>query len=157
LEKDKPPEVKNPMDQNETYKDLGEWFTALKGNKGKGQKGFTLGELIKIRRKKLDMNQRQLAKASGITPATISRLESGQVRELKSEALKRLADALNVTVDYLVGRNIDLDPRVIAQLDPNIEYILRVYEKLPFQKREELRDFVRFLEGQKENDYETTL
>lgn len=145
------------MKQNETYKDLGEWFTALKGNKEKGQKGLTLGGLIKIRRKKLDMNQRQLAKASGITPATISRLESGQVRELKSEALKRLADALNVTVDYLVGRNIDLDPRVIAQLDHNIEYILRVYEKLPFQKREELKDFVRFLEGQKDNDYETAL
>ena len=103
------------------------------------------------------MNKRQLAKASGITPATISRLESGQVRELKSEALKRLADALNVTVDYLVGRNIDLDPRVIAQLDHNIEYILRVYEKLPFQKREELKDFVRFLEGQKHNDSETAL
>ena len=136
------------MDQNETYKDLGEWFVALKSDKEKGPKGLTIGQLLKIQRKKLDMNQRQLAKASGVTPATISRLESGQVKELKSEALKRLAEALNVTVDFLVGRTVNLDLSEIVQLDPNIEYILRVYENLSFQKREELKNFVRFLEQQ---------
>ena len=139
---------KQIMDQNESYRDLREWFTALKGAKEKERKTFTIGELLKIQRKKLDMNQRQLAKASGITPATISRLESGQVKELKSEALKRLAEALNITVDYLVGRTTTLNPIDIAQLDPNIEYILRVYEQLSFKRKEELRNFVRFLEQQ---------
>jgi transcriptional regulator with XRE-family HTH domain len=136
------------MDQNESYRDLREWFTALKGTKEKERKTFTIGELLKIQRKKLDMNQRQLARASGITPATISRLESGQVKELKSEALKRLADALNVTVDYLVGRTTRLNPSDIAEIDPKVEYILRVYEKLSFKRREELRNFINFLEQQ---------
>lgn len=136
------------MDQHESYKDLREWFVAFKGTKEKKQRIHSIGDLLKIQRKKLDMNQRQLAKASGITPATISRLESGQVKELKSEALKRLADALNVTVDYLLGRIAGPDISNIAQLDPNLEYILRVYEKLSFKRRAELRDFVSFLEQQ---------
>jgi len=143
------------MDQDESYKDLGEWFIALKGSKEKERKHSTIGELLKIQRKKLDMNQRQLAHASGITPATISRLESGQVKELKSEALKRLAEALNVTVDYLVGRTVNLDPNEIVRLDPNVEYILRVYERLSFKRREELRNFVSFLEKQEEKQFET--
>ena len=144
------------MDQNESYKDLGEWFNALKGNKEKVRKHPSIGELLKIQRKKLDMNQRQLAKASGITPATISRLESGQVKELKSEALKRLAEALNVTVDYLVGRTINLDPSDVVRLDPFVEYILRVYEKLSYKRREELRNFVSFLEDQEDRQSEDT-
>lgn len=142
------------MDHNESYKDLGEWFNALKGSKEKVGKHPSIGELLKIQRKKLDMNQRQLAKASGITPATISRLESGQVKELKSEALKRLAEALNVTVDYLVGRTINLDPNDVVRLDPLVEYILRVYEKLSYKRREELRNFVSFLEDQEERQFE---
>jgi transcriptional regulator with XRE-family HTH domain len=139
---------KKTMDRHESYKDLREWFIAFKGTKEKKRGFLTIGEMLKIQRKKLDMNQRQLAKVSGITPATISRLESGQVKELKSEALKRLADALNVTVDYLLGRTARPNISDMAQLDSNLEYILFVYEKLSFKRREELRNFVSFLEQQ---------
>jgi transcriptional regulator with XRE-family HTH domain len=136
------------MEQHESYKDLREWFIAFKGTKEKKLSALSIGELIKIQRKRLDMNQRQLAKASDITPATISRLESGQIKELKSEALKRLADALNVTVDYLLGRTTGWNLSDITKLDPNLEYILHVYEKLSLKKRKELRNFVSFLKQQ---------
>ena len=133
------------MKHDKEYKDLEEWFIALKGSKAKKSRGGTLGDVLRAQREKLNMNQRQLARASGITPATISRLESGQVKELKSEALKRLADALNVTVDYLVGRTEHLTPDDVIRLDPLLEYIFHVYEKLSFKRREELMNFVRFL------------
>ncbi len=136
------------MDRKESYKDLSEWFIALKDNKEKERKKNTVGELLKIQRKKLGLNQRQVAKASGLTPATISRLEGGQVKELKSEALKRLAEALNVTVDYLVGRTVDTNPNDIIQLDPHVQYVIWVYDNLSFKGREELRNFVSFLEEQ---------
>ncbi|MGA1865163.1 MAG: helix-turn-helix domain-containing protein [bacterium] len=136
------------MKQHESYKDLREWFTAFKDIKEKKLRTLSLGELIKIQRKRLDMNQRELARASGITPATISRLESGQVKELKSEALKRLADALDITADYLLGRTTGSNLNSMFEIDPNLEHIFHVYKNLSFKKRKELKNFVSLLEQQ---------
>jgi len=63
---------------------------------------MTLERKVKEAREKLGINQAQLAEASDISQATISRIESGQVKEMRPQSLKRLADALGVTVDYLV-------------------------------------------------------
>ncbi len=101
-----------------------------------------LGERVKQLRAKWGMNQKQLAEASRISQATISRIESGQVKELKSEALKRLAAALRVTVDYLVdktGRLTSTD-------------IFRGYEKLSVEGRDQLKNFVRFLEQREKRE-----
>lgn len=111
---------------------------------------MTLGEKVRQTREKLGMNQKQLAEASGITQATISRIESGQVKELKSEALKRLAKALGITVDYLVSKTDKLTPNDIVRSDPTAQYIFRGYEKLSATGRRQLESFVRFLEEQEE-------
>lgn len=92
------------------------------------------------------MNQKQLADVSGITQATISRIESDQVRQLKSESLKKLAKALGVTVDYLVDKTDKLSPDDILKSDTMAQYIFRGYEKLSASQREKLKSFVRFLE-----------
>lgn len=107
---------------------------------------MSLGGKVKRLREKRGMNQKQLADASRITQATISRIESGQVKELKSQALRRLAEALGVTVDYLVGRTPELTPDDIVRSDPDAQFIFRGYEKLSSSAREQLKDFVRFLE-----------
>lgn len=107
---------------------------------------MSLGEKVKELRSKKDMNQKKLADASGITQATISRIESGHVQELKSEALKRLAEALGSTVDYLVDKTNKLTPNDIVQSDSTAQYIFRGYEKLSAVQREKLKSFVRFLE-----------
>jgi transcriptional regulator with XRE-family HTH domain len=109
---------------------------------------MSLADKVKQRREQLGMNQKQLAEASDITQGTISRIESGQVKELKSEALKRLAAALRVTVDFLVDRTDSLTPNEIVESDPNADYIFRGYEKLSARGREQVKNFVRFLEQQ---------
>ena len=109
---------------------------------------MSLAEKVKQRREKLSMNQKQLADTSGITQATISRIESGQVKELKSEALKRLAAALRMTVDFLVDRTDSLTPKEVVESDPNADYIFRGYEKLSAKGREQVKNFVDFLEQQ---------
>ena len=111
---------------------------------------MSLGKRVKWLREKLRMNQKQLAEASSITQATISRIESGQVKELRSEALKRLAEALRVTVDYLVGRTHTLTPTDIVGSDPTAQYIFRGYGTLSSAGRQQLKDFVRFLEQQEQ-------
>jgi transcriptional regulator with XRE-family HTH domain len=113
-----------------------------------GDDPMSLAEKVKQRREKLGMNQKQLADTSGITQATISRIESGQVKELKSEALKRLAAALRVTVDFLVDRTDSLTPKEVVESDPNADYIFRGYEKLSAKGREQVKHFVHFLEQQ---------
>jgi len=65
---------------------------------------MTFGNRVKKRRIQMRMNQKELSEASGLTQATISRIENGLIQQLKSEALKRLAIALGVSMDYLVGK-----------------------------------------------------
>lgn len=61
-----------------------------------------IAERITQARNDLNINQKELAKKANITEANLSRYENG-VREPKSAVLARLADALEVTTDYLVG------------------------------------------------------
>lgn len=109
---------------------------------------MSLGGKVKEAREKRGMNQAQLAEASGISQATISRIESGKVKELRSQALRRLGEALGVTVDYLVDKTDRLSSNDIVLSDATAQYIIRVYEKLSDARRWQLRDFVRFLEHQ---------
>ena len=114
---------------------------------------MSLGEKVKELREKKGMNQKQLSEASLITQATISRIESGKVNQLKSDALKRLADALGSTVDYLVDRTDQLKPEDVMKADKTAKHLFRGYEKLSSDGRKQLIDFVNFLE-EKEREEE---
>src|SRR5436309_1402890 len=65
-------------------------------------------ETVRTLREEKGLNQKQLAELAGISQATISRIENGDIRELKSESVKKLADALGVSVDYLLSEEPDL-------------------------------------------------
>ena len=64
---------------------------------------MSLGKTLKALRQKQSLNQKALSALSGVSQATISRIETGRVRQLRSSALKNLADALGVSVDFLMG------------------------------------------------------
>jgi|GEM_PF-1027293 len=106
---------------------------------------MSLGEKVKEKRENRGMTQKQLAQASGISQATISRLESGRVKELKSQALRRLADALGVTMDYLVDKPDTPGPNYVIMSGSPPQLIFRVYEKLSPDRKRQFRDFARFL------------
>ena len=52
------------------------------------------------------LSQGDLAERSGLQPSAISHFETGG-RSPSFDNLRRLADALNVTTDYLLGRSDD--------------------------------------------------
>ncbi len=54
-------------------------------------------------RERRRMSQTELANASGFQPSAVSHFETGK-RAPSFENLRRLADALEVTTDYLLGR-----------------------------------------------------
>jgi transcriptional regulator with XRE-family HTH domain len=109
---------------------------------------MALRERVKECREKKNWNQKQLADASGITQATISRIESGDVVQLKSESLRKVAGALGVTVDYLVGKTDKLSPNDVVGSDPTAKHVFRGYERLSATEREQVKNFVDFLEKQ---------
>jgi PAS domain S-box-containing protein len=64
---------------------------------------MALGKTLKALRQKQSLNQKALSVLSGVSQATISRIETGRVRQLRSSALKNIADALAVSVDFLMS------------------------------------------------------
>lgn len=67
---------------------------------------FDVGERIREFRKQAGLNQDQLAELSSLNRVTVAKYESGKV-EPGAKALSRIADALEVSVDILLGRNTD--------------------------------------------------
>jgi transcriptional regulator with XRE-family HTH domain len=64
---------------------------------------MTLGERIKTLRETRGLGQRELARLADVRQPTISQLENGQRADVTTETAKRLALALGVSVDYLIG------------------------------------------------------
>lgn len=65
-------------------------------------------ERLRAAREKRDLNQGELAKRAGLQGSAISHFETG-ARKPSFDNLRRLADALDVTTDYLLGRVTDTE------------------------------------------------
>jgi transcriptional regulator with XRE-family HTH domain len=75
--------------------------------------GILRANLRKLRERR-ELTQAELGKRAGLQPASVSHFETGQ-RVPSLETLVRLADALEVTVDVLLGR---APVEAAAQVDP---------------------------------------
>ena len=64
---------------------------------------MTIGERIQNARKKSGLTQEELGERVGVTGVAIMRYEKG-ARQPRLEQLQRIAGALEVSVDYLLGR-----------------------------------------------------
>ena len=64
---------------------------------------MTMGDRIRARRQELGLSQQNLAAQVGVSRPTISELESGTRTIMNTDTAKKLARALGVSIDYLVG------------------------------------------------------
>jgi len=62
---------------------------------------MSIGKRIRKRRQILEMTQKELAEAMGVTPQQISAMEQDE-RDPSLSSLAKLAEELGVTIDYLV-------------------------------------------------------
>jgi len=60
---------------------------------------FELGEKIKTLRKEKNISQEELAKKSGISRATLSKLENGSLTKVSIATLDRILGVLGFTID----------------------------------------------------------
>ena len=61
-------------------------------------------ERVRMGRLKLRLSQKRLGAMIGQDQAYVSRLERGHFPEISMTTLERLADALQVSMDFLAGR-----------------------------------------------------
>jgi transcriptional regulator with XRE-family HTH domain len=61
-------------------------------------------ERVRLKRLMLRLSQKRLGELIGQDQAYVSRLERGHFPEISMTTLERLADALQVSMDYLAGR-----------------------------------------------------
>lgn len=99
-----------------------------------GQANIFPNRLVTSRNKR-GLSQEDLAKRSNLQPSAISHFETG-TRKPSFDNLRRLADALEVSSDYLLGRTDD--PNGIIKGDT----LYRDYENLTAADREVARDFM---------------
>lgn len=60
-------------------------------------------ERLRVARARRELSQEALAKRANLQPSAISHFETG-TRKPSFDNLRRLADALEITTDYLLGR-----------------------------------------------------
>jgi transcriptional regulator with XRE-family HTH domain len=63
----------------------------------------TFRERLLLARRRKGWTQQELAKRAGVTYVTISRIEIGEAKQVYVETVMRLAKALDVTTDALLG------------------------------------------------------
>jgi transcriptional regulator with XRE-family HTH domain len=96
-------------------------------------------ERLRRAREAKDLSQTGLAERCGLQPSAISHFETG--RRLPSfDNLKRLADALSVTMDYLLGRSDEMRSCGIQSQE-----FFRDFDKMSAQDRDMIGDFVKML------------
>ena len=73
------------------------------------------------------MNQRELADASGVSQAAISRYENGE-SDLGSTSIAQLCRVLNCSADYIIGLTDDARPyRDLDELTENERMLLKAW------------------------------
>jgi transcriptional regulator with XRE-family HTH domain len=72
-----------------------------------------LGESLRTARARFGWNREALAYHSGVSCSAIAQMESGRRKDVRLSSLSALADALGVSVDYLIGTTSAICPRLL--------------------------------------------
>ncbi len=87
----------------------------------------TIGYRISKARRHMNINQKELALRANITEGSLSRYEN-DIREPKAAAITQLAEALNVSTDYLLGLTDDMEVQNNRLSDKSDEEFEEIYE-----------------------------
>ena len=103
---------------------------------------FDTGGKIKELRESRNLTQDQLAELSSLNRVTVAKYESGRV-EPGAKALSRIADALEVSTDVLLGRSDEVQERAERPYTPEARIVSGAMDMLPKENREQILNVVR--------------
>lgn len=67
------------------------------------KESLTFGDIIRTRRRELDLTLEEVGKKCGVSKGTVCRWESGIIGNLNSNKVAKLSAALQVSPEYLMG------------------------------------------------------
>lgn len=113
-----------------------------------------INERIKQRRKELGLSAEQVADMIGVSPATVYRYESSDIKNMPAERLKPIADALHTTPEWLMGWSASPQKAETAapESDGSLESdeFLKTYARLSPAKQSLVQSLVRELSSAEE-------
>lgn len=103
-------------------------------------------ELIKKRRKELRLTMKEVADAVGVSEATVSRWESGNIANMGRDKIALLSKVLKLSPGLIAG----YDERDIEKLsdDELDNQIIKVFNRLSEEKQKQALDYLAFLASQ---------
>lgn len=101
--------------------------------------GEAFEERLRAARESRRLSQGALAERTGLQPSAVSHFETG-TRKPSFENLRRLADALRVSTDYLLGRTAAMTGSV-----GSVDQLHRHYSVLSADYQEVAEDFLKVL------------
>lgn len=104
---------------------------------------LTLGEKVRHLRQTLNLTQEDLSQQSGVTQATISRLENDTQVSINSQTLRTLARALKTSIDFLL--NIEKN----AYESGELRLLGRDFQTLGPGDKQIVHEFVHFLRARR--------
>lgn len=125
---------------------------------------MTVGERIKFLREMNEFTQKDVADRLGVEPAAISKYELN-LREPNVESIKKLSEIFEVSIDYLLGNEVDISEqrRIIYKNEKRehqlltsgeVEYLFEGHDYTPQEKIEKIEELIKsmqlYLEHEKE-------
>lgn len=99
---------------------------------------------LRAARERRNLSQTDLSKITGLQPSAISHFETAK-RAPSFDNLKRLADALGVSIDYLLGRSASPDVST-----PQAEQIFRNFSQMSADDQQTLAAMAQILANKKQ-------
>jgi len=75
---------------------------------------MTLGQRLFQQRKRRQLTQQELADLAGVSQGMVARIEKGNVLDPSMTVVRKLALALGITSDYLIGMYDQMDNNATA-------------------------------------------
>ncbi len=116
---------------------------------------MAISEQLRRIRERKGWTQNHLAVVSGVPQPSIWRLENGLILNPKTSLLRKLAEALEVSMEYLLTEDESRSFDEILRHDEVGQAIFRGYEELDDQGRDQLKSFTDWLNEQRKKKSES--
>lgn len=95
---------------------------------------MSIGDRIRQKREEFGMSQEDVGKLLKVNRSTVKRYESGETRRIPISTIRKLADILQTTPEYLL--ELEAGPVREEVLDQDVMVLARAMQKISPQKRE---------------------
>lgn len=106
-----------------------------------------VANIIRERRVELGLTQKEVASAVGVSEATVSRWEAGEIENMRRDRIFNLARVLRVKPSVLITGDLSAigNSEQMSEKDNLVDYVLTEIKQLTPENRAKLVDYLKLL------------